>query len=756
MSLRFLAAGCRGSAVLALFLIQSDSLTAQTPDSLVAKAEQALSEGRAWQALQLLAPSLRVPADRTRARVLTAARAAAGWEGWATVGRLLAGQNWLDDDHGDGRALLARSALERGLIEPATAQASIAVSLAAEGPERGERLVVLGRALDRAGRFDSAARVYQAAAFRLPVIADWLRLRAAGVTSDSAARASLYAQIELPVARARIPWTEALALDRTGTADASAAAYSALGAKLAGFRVRLGAHTDSASRRALRKGLLALLTPELGRDDTRDAIELLDSRFSPLSVAEDLAVARRASQNSLLERAAQGYVRASRTGLLGVRDHFAFGTVLSRLARYGEAIQQFNLVRGKELEPEALYQQGRALLRSGRLEDAIKSLDLVATKYPTVTESAAPARFLAADLFIDKGREDSARARFESVGRDYPNHSVGRRSRFQAAVLAYVAGDYRAARAEFARLAEGPLTAEEAAAGLYWSGRAALALGDTAAATETWRQIVERASFSYYAVPAATRLGRSLWTVFPAAPPAVWAPKNDSAFGRMAALERLGMRVEARLEYDRLINPASDQPGDLWVAAAEFARAGFAARALKLAQRAVANGATMDRALSEWLYPLPNREVFFATAKAASVDPFLIAGLIRQESAFDAQAHSVADARGWMQVLPSVGAELARSSGLTDWDPVLLYQPDLNLDFGIRHFRDALSRYKDPAYALAAYNAGGPRVDRWLRLAGTKDDVELFIERIPFVETRDYVKRVLRNRAYYRFLYGEQ
>jgi peptidoglycan lytic transglycosylase len=107
-----------------------------------------------------------------------------------------------------------------------------------------------------------------------------------------------------------------------------------------------------------------------------------------------------------------------------------------------------------------------------------------------------------------------------------------------------------------------------------------------------------------------------------------------------------------------------------------------------------------------------------------------------------------------MQVLPSVGAELARSAGVSEWDPVLLYQPDVNLDFGIEHLTAALARLDWPARALAAYNAGADRVARWQAIRGVTEDPEIFVERIPFAETRDYVRKVLRNQAIYRALYG--
>lgn len=97
-----------------------------------------------------------------------------------------------------------------------------------------------------------------------------------------------------------------------------------------------------------------------------------------------------------------------------------------------------------------------------------------------------------------------------------------------------------------------------------------------------------------------------------------------------------------------------------------------------------------------------------------------MAGLIRQESAFDPEARSQADARGLMQVLPSVGAEYARRERLPEWDTVLLYQPDVNMHFGLLHFAEALEACGGSIEAaLAAYNAGATPVNRWLTRHGT-------------------------------------
>jgi soluble lytic murein transglycosylase len=127
--------------------------------------------------------------------------------------------------------------------------------------------------------------------------------------------------------------------------------------------------------------------------------------------------------------------------------------------------------------------------------------------------------------------------------------------------------------------------------------------------------------------------------------------------------------------------------------------------------------------------------------------------VIRQESSWQPRAVSRAGARGLMQIMPPVGEAIARSRRYPMWDAALLFDPHVSLELGTAHLRAALAEYSSLPRALAAYNAGGSRVNRWARRTGA-DDPELFIERIPFTETRDYVRIVLRNVEMYRALHG--
>jgi soluble lytic murein transglycosylase len=163
----------------------------------------------------------------------------------------------------------------------------------------------------------------------------------------------------------------------------------------------------------------------------------------------------------------------------------------------------------------------------------------------------------------------------------------------------------------------------------------------------------------------------------------------------------------------------------------------------------------MDRHLLSAIYPFPYQAIVEAEAAEREADPYLLAGLIRQESAFWVRALSRADARGLMQVLPATGRELARRGGPQGFRADdHLYEAEINIHLGTAFFADMRRRFgEDLPIILSAYNAGPTRADRWKNYPEAEDMVR-FVERIPFTETRGYVKNVLLNRAVYTWLYG--
>ncbi len=133
-------------------------------------------------------------------------------------------------------------------------------------------------------------------------------------------------------------------------------------------------------------------------------------------------------------------------------------------------------------------------------------------------------------------------------------------------------------------------------------------------------------------------------------------------------------------------------------------------------------------------------------------DPLLTLSLIRQESFFKAEVISSAGAIGLMQLMPATAAHVARLEGVA-YEPGRLNDPVYNTRLGRRYFYDLVSAFGEPAFALAAYNAGPGRIPQWRKTLGTAD-LDLFIERIPLKETRSYVRRILLNWQEYRRIYG--
>ena len=142
-------------------------------------------------------------------------------------------------------------------------------------------------------------------------------------------------------------------------------------------------------------------------------------------------------------------------------------------------------------------------------------------------------------------------------------------------------------------------------------------------------------------------------------------------------------------------------------------------------------------------FPMPYREIFTREAHSSKVPESLLYGISRQESAFAPTVVSPAGAMGIMQLMPATAVETARKSGLKRPVRKHLLQPETNIKLGSRYMAGLLERYKgNRAVAAAAYNAGPSRANRWLKL-NPADPIDIWIEAIPYRETRAYVKNVL-------------
>ena len=732
----------------------SSGVHAKLPaEPLAVRADSLVRAGRAWRATVLLAPSVRAPASATPAVRLVAARAAAAWEGWAEVDRVLHGAPWLDSSlDGEGRELLARSALERG--QPAEEDARAAVAAARTPTEQAVRRVLLARALDRADARDSAAKLYATAAGQVTAAADWLRLRAAGVSADSEDRAKYFSKVTSSPARGRIAWTDAQARERSRDFAGAARVYRSVKAEPAALRAEGLAAGDDAVRAAVAGRVAAYLARTPPAADAKVALDVLESLHVTLPRDQELVVARAATAAGVAPRAIAGFARAQAAAQLIARDQLTYATALARGGRSADAIRIYAQVAAADatLAPTAEYQRARVLLQSGNGAAARAALRGVVEHYPTNRAASAPALLLLADLQVDDRDLAGAAQSLAQIAQRYPDAEQAPLARFREGLLAWN-GDAARAAALWDSLATRYPNDVEAPAARYWAARAQARAGRRADAESRFRSLATSMPLTYYGVMSAKRLGAFDWKPPAGSDSAAHHATVDEAVARVRALQLLGMDVEAKFEIDALAALAEQDPAMAPTVAQALSAVGDPARALRISLRTIERGGNAPRVLYRYAYPVLHADALQEYARAASVAPALVAGVIRQESTWNPQAVSVAGARGLMQLLPSVGASIAKGLGYPLWNPALLFEPDVSLQLGTLHLQSSMRGAENPVRALAAYNAGTSRVVRWSNRPGASDP-ELFTEWIPYTETRDYVRVVTRNAAVYSRMYG--
>ena len=229
------------------------------------------------------------------------------------------------------------------------------------------------------------------------------------------------------------------------------------------------------------------------------------------------------------------------------------------------------------------------------------------------------------------------------------------------------------------------------------------------------------------------------------------------ALVRLDLLEEAGLAASAAFHVDRITERAAAEGGGARYALADgLIERGRTIEGINQGWALIREGSGWNPRLLRIVYPFPNREMVEREAEEWGVDPFLIAGLIRQESAWDRDIVSSAGAVGLMQGMPATGAQLARAVGPEEFSTESLESAEVNLHLGARFLQDMLERFgPELPLVLSAYNAGPTRANRWKNFPEHADPLR-FTERIPFTETRGYVKNVTRNRELYRALYAEE
>jgi soluble lytic murein transglycosylase len=233
---------------------------------------------------------------------------------------------------------------------------------------------------------------------------------------------------------------------------------------------------------------------------------------------------------------------------------------------------------------------------------------------------------------------------------------------------------------------------------------------------------------------------------------------SDARWARATQLLELQLFDEASLELESLLEAYGTTSPGLYALARAFSPLALTNLTARAASRLLDGlpQSAVDAApagLLRLAYPVDYASLVQSTAEQTDAPPLLLLALIRQESFFDPRAGSIAGALGLTQVIPSTAEEIAADLGVEgEFSNQDLFRPAVNILFGGHYLSEQLDSFDGRvAPALAAYNAGPGNAGRWLEDAG--DDEDLFLEEIPFDQTRAYVKVVTENLNVYQALY---
>jgi soluble lytic murein transglycosylase len=454
-----------------------------------------------------------------------------------------------------------------------------------------------------------------------------------------------------------------------------------------------------------------------------------------------------------------------------------------RLGRASKALGILTGISGAEadVQARAIYLKAACYRTLKREPALLQARNLAVRQFPQSpwTERLL---YLVATYYDVDNRASEFEAAYGEINTRFPTGAYAQRVSWKLAFCAWTRQRYGEALAGFSRHMQSWPDAESASGCAYWMGRCYEMLGDYLDALLLYQRTRGLANHSYYG-----RLAQDAADAV--AQKGAGVRHAGSNAGLQKALRLLDGMKKVPVEVPQPSGPAAAAIGrarqlvaadlpEQALSELRFASARYRQdKAIPyLAARIHQNGgdylssiAALSRAFPSYallppssipgevgglLFPSPYLDLVRKYSVANRLDPAIVLGLIRQESAFMADARSHADARGLMQVLPATGRQLARQAGIKGYATVKLFQPGTNIALGTRQLSSLLEQFAGKIeLALAGYNAGARRAMRWKADFGDADMAEL-VERIPLAETRQYVKQVLTNSAHYRALLG--
>jgi soluble lytic murein transglycosylase len=602
-----------------------------------------------------------------------------------------------------------------------------------------------GVALQRLNRPEEADAAYASvsskAEAQLPHSALYRRAEIREAKNDFAGAVVFYEQI-----MARKPASMQIALVKLAAA-----------ASAAGDRAR----AIAAHRRVLRE---FTITPEAA-----EAERLLDQLGgfeldTAEAVAEEFGRADALFRARKYDQAQQAFTRVS--GRLEGEDR---DRATLRLAQIQAAKGQHRQARDTfrrfaahpTLAPEALFGILSAARALGAHGEANGLTDDFVARYPQHRLAEEALNEMARRYVLDDDDGEAAEIYTRMIDR-FPAGAFAERGTWKAGWWAYRERNFAETVRVFERGAASFPRSDYRPSWLYWSGRAHEQLGDRGKAVERYRLTATDYRNTYYGRLAWTRLEglNEASDVTAGRAPAVHAPVAPANAGLIKALIAAGLYHAAlnELQYAQKVEGDS-APLQATIALVHnrmgHLRLGITAMRRAYPQFMAAGGENLPPEILRVIFPIDFWPLIKGNAQVHGLDPFMLTALAAQESTFDPEIRSSANAVGLMQIIPPTGRRLAKQIGVRNFSERSLQNPEINARLGTHYFASMYKEFGGYHFALAGYNAGEHRVRRWNEEAPGLPPDE-WIDNIPFPETQNYVKRILGTAEDYRRLYGDE
>jgi soluble lytic murein transglycosylase len=427
-----------------------------------------------------------------------------------------------------------------------------------------------------------------------------------------------------------------------------------------------------------------------------------------------------------------------------------------------------------EANAERLHHLVTAARKADRESEMMELIREMQQKYPT-SKYRLEALQTAGYYYFLKAQPEQYYAVYQQCSISFPRDPQAALCHWRATLAEYLRGRPAASQMLQDHIRYFP-NDEHAPAALYYLGRLAESRKDAGSARVYFADLEASYPNFYYTILARNRL-KTLTQATPSQEAAAFltsvtfpSRKRIEDFTPTAAtnvrIERSRILIAAALDAhsDIELRFGGRNDGQGHVVAMELAanatRRGSPDQAVRWIKAMVPNYLLMPlesapREFWRYAYPLPWRKELEEFSNAQGIDPFLMAGLIRQESEFDPRVVSYANAHGLSQIMPPTGRELARRLGIPRYSNALLFNPTINIRMGTFHLKNMFNYFGEQwEETIASYNAGMGRVSGWLKLRTQPfREPSEWVETIPLDQTRGYVQSVLRNADFYRRLY---